>query len=232
MSIQEVKKAVQENSLPITVAEKYLNLYVAESSWQDAISSLWKNSINKFHSPELAKEHVKKAISCATLLPVYDKVTIPDPPTNLLFWCTGWAQFNKKDWFAAYSEMLQQDLKIGDNRNEIIKMGVIDPIDVSPITRQAFNWLYQKAEENENLDDSNTLSIKNKLSNLVKSYGGAIVCNIFINHKNNIDKVFNWRSGYFFEKQIHNIYTMDQIKKIKQAELNKTNNKYIKKVGV
>lgn len=75
-------------------------------------------------------------------------------------------------------------------------------------------------------------ALKVKLSNLVKAYGGAVICNIFINHKSNVDKVFNWRSGYFFEKQIHKVYSIDQIKKIKLAELNKTNSQYIKKVGV
>lgn len=232
MSIQEVRKAVNEKALPLAVAEKYLKLYVADTSWQDSISSLWKNSMNKLRSEDLAKEHVKKAISCATLLPMLEKVAIPNPPTNLLFWCTGWTQFNKEDWFSMYMAVLKEDIKISDNRNEIIKMGIIDPIDISPITRQAFNWLYQKAEENEHIDNTNSQSVRDKFANLVKSYGGAVVCNIFMNHKNNIEKVFNWRSGYFFEKQIHSIYSMDQIKRIKQAELSKTNNKYIKKVGV
>ena len=73
--------------------------------------------------------------------------------------------------------------------------------------------------------------LKNKLSNLVKAYGGATICNMFVNHKLNIDKVLNWRSGYFFEKQIYKVYSFEQISKIKTAELNKTNQKYIKKVG-
>ena len=55
---------------------------------------------------------------------------------------------------------------------------------------------------------------------------------VFVNHKTNIDKVFNWRSGYFFEKQIHKVYSVDEIKKIKLAELNKTNNKYIKTIDI
>jgi hypothetical protein len=47
-----------------------------------------------------------------------------------------------------------------------------------------------------------------------------------------VDKVFNWRSGYFFEKQIHKVYSVEQIKKIKLAELAKTSNKYIKTIEI
>lgn len=232
MSIQEVQEAVINKSLPLAVAEKYLKLYVADVSWEQPIKTLWANSVNKLRNEELAKEHVKKAISCATILPFMENTAIPDPPTNLLFWCTGWAQFNKHDWFPIYIDILKEDLKIVQLRNEAIQIGVIDPIDVSPITRQAYNWLYQKTEENENCSEIDMSALRTKFSNLVKAYGGAVICNIFINHKSNVDKVFNWRSGYFFEKQIHKVYSIDQIKKIKLAELNKTNNQYIKKVGV
>jgi hypothetical protein len=117
-------------------------------------------------------------------------------------------------------------------RNQIIVLGIIDPIDISPITRQAYNWLYQKAEEFEDMSKVDASILKDKLTNLVKAYGGAVICNIFMNHKSNVDKVFNWRSGYFFEKQIHNVYSVEQIKKIKLAELAKTNNKYIKTIAI
>lgn len=232
MSIQEVQEAIANKTLPLSVAEKYLRLYVADVSWEQPIKTLWTNSVNKLRNEDLAKEHVKKAISCATILPFVEKTAIPDPPTNLLFWCTGWAQFNKHDWFSMYLDILEEDLKVVLLRNQAIEVGIIDPIDISPITRQAYNWLYQKAEENENCSNIDMNALKVKLSNLVKAYGGAVICNIFINHKSNVDKVFNWRSGYFFEKQIHKVYSIDQIKKIKLAELNKTNSQYIKKVGV
>lgn len=232
MSIQEVNDAITNRSLPFSVAEKYLRLYVADISWEDSIKTLWMNSINKMRNDELAKEHVKKAISCATILPLTEKISIPDPPTNLLFWCTGWAQFNKCDWFSEYINILEEDVKINELRNEIIKIGVIDPIDISPITRQAYNWLYQKAEENEDLSQLNLQELKIKFTNLVKAYGGAVICGAFVNHKQSVDKVFNWRSGYFFEKQLHKIYSVDQMVKIKSAELLKTNNKYIRKIEI
>jgi hypothetical protein len=51
-----------------------------------------------------------------------------------------------------------------------------------------------------------------------------------MNHENVIKNMFNWRSGYFFEREIHKIYTTDQILKIKNLELQKANQNYVKKI--
>lgn len=230
MSIADVQQAVEDNTLPVSVAEKYLKLYVADIDWQSHITRLWSLTSSKISDQNLAKEYMKRAISCATILPLVEKTQIPDPPSNLLFWCTGWRQFNEQDWFQMLLEIMKEDIQITNSRNKIIQIGVIDPIDVSPITRQAYNWLFDKVSSSE--DEFNELEIKTKLGNLVRAYGGAVICNMFMNYKLNIDKVLNWRSGYFFEKQIFKVYNTDQIIKIKTAELNKTNQKYIKRVGV
>lgn len=231
MSIQQVREVIDTNNLSISVAEKYLKLYVANIDWSDHIASLWKNSTNKFKNEQEAKNYVKKAIACATLISYLEKTPIPEQPKNLLFWCTAWKQFDQHDWFSLYIDILKEDVNISENRNNIISIGIVDPIDISPITRQAFNWIYSKAEESHNLDEIDIVDLKSKFTNLVKAYGGAVICNLFINHKLNVDKVFNWRSGYFFEKQIHKVYSVDQMVKIKSAELSKTNKKYISNLG-
>jgi len=224
-----MKTAVTSGSLPGTVSKKYLDLYVGESNWAKHIDDLFSNAMNKFKDKNLAVEHVKRAISCAVLLPLVKKTSIPDPVSNLLFWCTGWKEFHENDWFDMLLTVIKEDIIISESRNNILSIGVIDPIDVSPITRQAYNWLHDKA--NSSQIDGIDESLEKKLINLVRAYGGAVICNMFINHKLNIDKVLNWRSGYFFEKQVHKVYSMDQIVKIKTAELNKTNQKYIRKLG-
>jgi hypothetical protein len=147
-----------------------------------------------------------------------------------LFWCTAWTQFNEKDWFKLFQENIEEDIRITKDRNAIIMLGVVDPIDVSPLTRQAFNWLYNRAKEVSDLNEDNTKELEAKFFNLVKAYGGAVICNMFVKHKNNISKVFNWRSGYFFEKEIHKVYKIDEIIKIKNTELQKLNQKYVKKI--
>jgi len=230
MNVSEVRQAIEDRSLSISVADKYLKLYVANIEWEQHIASLWNNALKKYGNDTVAKDHVKKAIACATILPLVEKTTIPDPPSNLLFWCTGWKQFNEQDWFDIFISVLKEDVLISEKRNKIIKTGIIDPIDVSPLTRQAFNWLYEKAQE-ENLDEELRKQVKDKLTNIVKAYGGAVICNIFTKYKKNVEDVMNWRSGYFFEKQIHKVYTIDEIIKIKTVEINKMNSNYIKKVG-
>ena len=117
-------------------------------------------------------------------------------------------------------------LPVRTKRNTLLNLGIIDPIDISPIARQAFNWLYDEFVNNCDVENCNVEDVKNKFKNLVRAYGGAIICNMFVNHKSNVKKVFNWKSGYFFEKQIHKIYNIDQLIKIKNTELNKTISNY------
>lgn len=230
MATPEVRKSIEEKTLPIDLADKYLKLYVANIDWKPHIVSLWGNALKKNGNENVAKEYVKKTIACATILPLVEKTNIPDPPSNLLFWCTGWKQFNQQEWFDILIDIFKEDVLISEKRNRIIEIGIIDPIDVSPLTRQAFNWLYDRCLE-EDLDESSIRDVKEKMTNIVRAYGGAVICNIFTKYKKYVEDVMNWRSGYFFEKQIHKVYTVDQIIKIKSAELTKTNNKYIKKVG-
>lgn len=230
MSLEELKEAIDSKVLSVDLAQKYLRLYVADIDWQPHLSNLWSNAQKKYKDIDLAKNHVKKAISCTALLPTVQNIQIPNPPSNLLFWCTGWQQFNEQDWFESFLQVLKEDHKIIQNRKKVIELGIFDPIDVPPMTRQAYNWIYDKAIESESFDDDELPVVKDKFINLVRIYGGAVICNIFINHKLYVDKVFNWRSGYFFEKQIYKVYGLDQISSLKKAEMLKTNSKYVKKI--
>lgn len=229
MSFADLKEAIETKALSIDIAQKYLKLYIADIDWVPHITTLWSQAQKKQKDESAARDHVKRAISCATLLPMTDGSTIPDPPSNLLFWCTGWKQFNQQDWFADFLDVLTEDIEVIQKRNSIIKLGIIDPIDVPPMTRQAYNWLYEKAIDKQKFTDAQLVSLTDKLANLVRVYGGATICNMFVNHKPNVDKVFNWRSGYFFEKQIHKVYSLDQVMTLKKAEIKKTNANYIRK---
>lgn len=232
MYLDALEKVINEDTIPFDTAEKYLNLFLGASDWDSHIKKLWKMSGSKGLTEEQRKAFVKKTISCATMLPLLEGTTIPTPPDKLLFWCTAWTQFNERDWFELFKENIKEDIKIIKDRNQIIKLGVVDPIDVSPLTRQAFNWLYNRAKEVSDLNEDNAKELEIKFFNLVKAYGGAIICNMFVKHKSNVNKVFNWRSGYFFEKEIHKVYKIDEIIKIKSTELQKLNQKYVKKITI
>ena len=228
MFLDQLNKVVQEKTLSVDVAEKYLNLYIGEADWKTHISKLWNNFENKNKNSELSKDEVKRAISCAILLPTIEKTNIPDPVHLILFWCPTWTQFKEKDWFSLFLDVIKKDLLIQNNHNELLSLGVIDPIDYSPLTRQAFNWLYTHAEHNNDITEKNKAAVVKKMQNLVRIYVGAVISNIFTNHKYVLDKIYNWRSGYFFEREIYTIYTYDQIKKIKKTEIEKLNPKYVK----
>jgi len=232
MYLDALEKVINEDTIPFDTAEKYLTLFLGKSDWDNHIKRLWKISGSKGFTEEERKSFVKKTISCATMLPASDGTTIPTPPEKLLFWCTAWLQFNEKNWFQLFKENVKEDIKIIKDRNQIIMLGVVDPIDVSPLTRQAFNWLYNRAKEASDLNEDNAKELEVKFFNLVKAYGGAVICNMFVKHKNNVNKVFNWRSGYFFEKEIHKVYKLDEIIKIKTTELQKLNQKYVKKITI
>lgn len=228
MSVEELQKIIQENILPTNIADQYLKLYISNIDWTPHIANLWKNIKAKNKDDDAAKTAIKKTIACAMLLPTHNGTAIPEPPQNLLFWCSSWNQYNEKDWFSELKKIIEKDIEIKENRNKILKIGVIDPIDYSPLTRQAFNWLYTAAVESGCITEDNKDDIIKKLQNLVRIYGGAVICNIFTKHEKNVQKVSNWRSGYFFEREIYKIYNTQQIYKIKSLELSKLNTKYIK----
>jgi hypothetical protein len=229
MLIEDLQKVVNGESLPTNVADMYLRIYVSDIDWKPHIAKFWANTKNKITEDDSAKMHMRKSIACASLIPIYDKKVIPDPPQNLLFWCPTWSQFNERDWVHMYKKVVEDDIKIRNNRKKLLQYGVVDSIDYLPLTRQAFNWLYTKAEETKVIG-SNKEDLIKKFENLVKIYGGAVICNVFAKHETNISKVLNWRSGYFIEKEIYKIYTPDQISKIKQTEISKIDPKYVKKL--
>lgn len=226
-----LQKAISSQSLEINLADKYLRLYVSDIDWLPHISSLWQNVQKKNMSQEEKKSFIKQSISSTILNPYLYNTQIPNPPHNLLFWTNSWKQFSENDWFLILLDIFKEDLRIANSRISLIKLGIIDPVDLSPLTRQAFNWLYEKAQEKNEINQDNKDILILKFKNLVRAYGGAVICSIFSKYGNNVDKVLNWRSGYFFEKEIHKVYSLDQIAKIKKSELNKTNSTYIRKVG-
>lgn len=230
MSNSDNVNLLENDVLSIDLADKYLKIYVADIDWKPHIAQLWNNSLKKNGNETVAKDYIKRAISCATILPLVEKTQIPDPPSNLLFWCTRWKQFEQDDWFDILKSIVKEDVEIVKKRNKVLSLGIIDPIDILPINRQAFNWVYEKVTNEESLSDSQIEDSKKKISNLIRAYGGAVICYMFMKHQHSVDTVLNWRTGYFFEKKIHSEYSLDQIIKIKKTELSKVNAKYIKNI--
>ncbi len=203
------------------LADKYLRIYNADIDWEIYIKQLAGRL--KTASPNTFVEEMQKRISCTIMLPYYEKTVIQDPAQNLLFYCHKWSQYNDRDWVNEFRSVYVKDQAIEKIRAKCLDLGVIYPLEYNPNTRQAFNWLYEEAEASGAFDNDKKDLIIKKLQNLVYAYGGVVVCSVFSKpeFKTRIANFPNWRSGYFFERLIHDVYKEDEILKIKTHELNK-----------
>jgi hypothetical protein len=214
----------QDRTINGPEAMKYLTIYVADIDWEPHVVRLWGLHKGRFNGDEdRTKEYIRNILACAILLPKYDKSCLTNPPENLLFWCHKYHQFKERDWKQLYFDLVDEDKAIESYRQQALALGVVHPIEYSPIARQAFNWLYSRVDTDE-FEDPMLQTIQNRFRKLVTVYGGNVVCNTFDKNANNLHKhVLNWRTGYFFEKLIFKTYKIDQVLKIKSQELKKTN---------
>lgn len=229
MSVESLEQLIKNDSLPIDVASKYLTIYLGKANWSEKLSQMWAVQSKK-NGPDRAREFVKRSVACACLSPVINRVTIPEEKHVLLFWVSGWPQFNERDWFSLFKETIKNDIDIEKFRKIVLQEGLFDHIDIPPLTRQAYNWLYDNLSKEKFSSSAEKEESIEKIKNMVRIYGGAVICNLFTNHSNRLEKILNWRSGYFIEKEIYKVYSIEQIVKIKKMEIKKTNANFVKKI--
>ena len=228
-----VERVLEHNKLPKPVSIKYLELYIGESpTWEDALGRLLRllKARNKELSEEQLHERAKQGISFAILLPAFDQSIKIDKenPENHLFWVQGYSQLDTRDWFAELRKIFKNDIEIAEHRRNVLKLGVIDAVEYHPLSRQAYRWLCESAEQS---GIELTPELQKKFRQFVMAYGGAIITYIFEKNKKDIDKkVVNWRGAYFFERLVYEIYTPEQVLKIKQNDINNTNPQWVKTV--
>lgn len=217
-------QTLQEFKLDRDLAKKYLKIYNADIDWDEHITSV-RERVKTLPRQQQAIE-LQKRLACAILLPYHEKNTIQNPPQNLLFFCHKWAQYPSRDWLAELHDIIEKDKEIEIIRNKCLALGIVYPLQYNPNTRQAFNWLYDEAKSSGDITEDNKQDITKKLQNIVYAYGGAVVCSVFQKPelKTKISNLLNWRSGYFFEKLIHEVYKPDEIIRIKTHENNKIKN--------
>jgi hypothetical protein len=230
----ELQRVVDEGVLPKPVAVRYLGLYLGEANWEEHIDSVWGRYVRQNGaSKEQLAAKMKMTVAAAMLLPTYDRTVFPkDRPENLLHRISTWDQFKERDWYAEFQAIVAQDLKIKGWRNQALQLGIIDPVEEAVWCRQAFNWLFEQAQSSGVVTADTKDDIVTRHRNIVKAYGGAVISNIFTRHEEVLKKVFNWRTGYFVEHAIFEVYTPEQVLKIKRAELAKTNARLVKRVKV
>ena len=64
------------------------------------------------------------------------------------------------------------------------------------------------------------------------AYGGMLLNYVFAKYPKKIEDIPNWRTGYFVERLVHDVFEYDQIVKMKQLELDKSNPKWVKRFNV
>ena len=224
--------AVEPNPVSEFLTDKavqYLKIYNADIEWLDYIGELYALLLKKTRNETEAKQRVKQHISFTILAPLEDSSIIKEPYHRLLFGCSSFAKFGEKDWEFELRKIWEHDAKIETHRNQLLSMGIIYPVEYVPMTRQALNWLMERVEDNASREVTKT-----KMQNLVFAYGGATICNIFLKpeYQTKINKIPNWRTGYFFERLIYEVYKPEQMLRIKEHELNKVDSKLVKKIRI
>lgn len=209
-------------------AVKYLELYLGPADWNYHIGVLFRR-LNRNFGPRVGEE-IRKQICCAILLPYFTSTAIPDDPSELLYKCRYYHQFEERDWWEDLQKIMKEDEQIKANRGKCLALGRVEKIKLSPITRQAFNWMYNSAEEGGFITPQNKQVIVQKLKNVIYAYGGTPINNVYSKHPNMLKKVVNWHTNYFIEKILFEAYSLEQLVKMKKQELAKTNEKLV--VGI
>ena len=124
------------------------------------------------------------------------------------------------------AKVIEEDKQIEKVRNFCLNLGVVNPLEYSPTTRQALNWLKDRRPAND------TSTSTQKLKSLVYAYGGNVVCGVFEKDKElfKIKRLPDHDLTYFFERLIFQFYSAEKVVKIKKLELDKTSPKLVVKL--
>lgn len=233
--MKELRAVVDDGLMDLICMQRYLDLYVGQKNWTEDLTTLYRRIERKYKGPkneDIIKTQMKEMVCCAVLLPAVDRSIHPEPDQMLSRVFQGYYhQFHEKQWFPLFRQVVERDLQIIDWRNDVWGLGVIDRIGDQPFCRQAYNWMYERAESSGDLTPENKEEIVRRFTRIVQIYGGAVISNLFTRHEKSVNRVVNWRTAYFLERVIYEVYTPEQVMKIKKAELDKTSDKLVRKTG-
>lgn len=209
---------------------RYLGIYNADIDWGHHLLDL-RNRLFRKYGETNGRIQMRQQIACSILLPMYDPSVITNPPENLLYRCGAYSQFGARQWIDEYIKIYLKDRQVDEFRKSLVDdLGIIHPIEYVPIARQAYRWLCERVEGS--VEKELQSKAKKRMENLVFTYGGAAICSVFDKpeYSKKINKLPNWRSGYFFEKLLHEVYKKEELYKIKQVEMNRIDKNLVKKI--
>lgn len=199
--------------------------------WDSTIKDLRRDLTQRYHGHDQRLKEYRQAISFAFQLPSLQRSMKPNREhASILFRCRYFRQYRDKDWHAELRQIAGRDLDIYNYRERAKKAGVITNVEYQPYTRQAYNWLCKMAEEDGAVERGEG-RVQRRHYKFVQVYGGAIINSIFVKNEKQVDKIVNWATPYFFERLIHKTYDIDQILRIKEAELSKTSDSLVQHIA-
>lgn len=229
-AVTEQNHEIVGGSLSKEAAARFLTTYLGPptaSTWEGQIDDLWSRLNRKGQAAQM-----KQILSCAILLPAFDRSQDVSQPESILHKCQFYRQLTERDWFRELQAVAGRDIEITEWRGQALSLGIIKPLELQPFTRQAYNWLYSHAEDTGAVTKDTDEDIRRRMANLVYAYGGAAICSVFEKEQNGeIKKLVNWRTGYFFERLIFKVFDAEKVMKIKTEELRKTNAKLVKRIA-
>jgi len=221
-----LRQVVNDGVLPVEVAAEYLGIYLVPANWEHHVATLFQRVTRQGGKSDAdLRNELRNSIAFSILLPVHSKSVVVDRvnPEGLFYSSARWRQINERDWFADLRRVIARDVEIHGWRGRVASLGHVDPLEYAPYCRQAYNWLYERADADGWVSEATKPAIKEWCTEIVHLYGGVCVSNLFVRHEDVIARVVNWRTGYHIERAIFEVYTIDQVEKIKTAELQKTN---------
>jgi hypothetical protein len=196
--------------------KRYLSIYYSETvDWDDQLSKLWKQSRGN-------QKSYKEKIAYTIISPVRDKTRPTDPEEALLFVCFKFSNFNEADWVNLLEEEYTKDVEIEAFREVLLDFGGIHPVEYHPKSRQALQWLCERATLDKSIKPEDNALITNKLKNLIIIYGPSAVNSLFQKEElkyKYIKGAPNMRTGYFIEKALHEVYSQDKLKELKYKDM-------------
>lgn len=227
----ELLRLHEDGELYPSVAAQYLLQSYGDRNWKEAVGRLRQYLAQRHQDRLKATQDYRRTISFAVLLPGLQKSMKPNrEDSEILFRCRYFHSYNEKDWHKNLCKIAGKDLEIYNKRTDILNQGAITNPEYQPYTRQAYNRLCRLAEETSAVSEKNRSAVYKRHKKFVQVYGGAVINSVFSEYENDLDKVINWVTPYFFEHLIHQQYSFDHIIKVKNAELSKTSDSLIQHI--
>jgi hypothetical protein len=191
----------------------------------------WERQLSKLRNKNYGKDKTRQHLGFTIIGSKEKHVRPTDPPEALLFACYKFDGFDEQDWSSILENTYSEDQIIQENRQKLLSLGSITPVEHHSRSRQGLKWLYEEASKDETISDTDKTFIENRMKSLLLIYGPTAICSMFQRvelRSQFLPNVPNWRTGYFVERFLYEFFTLDQLQQMKQLDIERAPNELIK----